>query len=133
MGCDSLKKDHKHVDTVLNKQSGLLGVAGKSDMRDVIEGGKKGNEDCKLARNMYVQRVRKYVGTFLMKLDGAVDAIVFTAGVGENDKEFRELVLAGMQNLGVIVDPQKNRAAKGETEISADNSITKVFVVPTQE
>merc|ERR1712187_922397 len=54
-------------------------------------------------------------------------------GVGENDKEFRELALAGMQNLGVVVDSQKNRAAKGEAEISAANSITKVFVVPTQE
>merc|ERR1719343_257721 len=131
--CDSLKKDHKHVDNLLNKKSGLLGISGKSDMREVIEGGKKGDADCQLARKMYVQRVRKYIGTFLMKLDGAVDAIVFTAGVGENDKEFRELALAGMQNLGVVVDSQKNRAAKGETEISADNSITKVFVVPTQE
>merc|ERR1711862_621114 len=54
-------------------------------------------------------------------------------GVGENDKEFRELALAGMENLGVVVDSQKNRAAKGETEISAENSITKVFVIPTQE
>jgi len=131
--CDSLKKDHKHVDTLLNKKSGLLGIAGKSDMREVIEGGQKGDEDCKLARKMYVQRVRKYIGTFLMKLDGAVDAIVFTAGVGENDQEFRELALAGMENLGVVVDSQKNRAAKGETEISSINSITKVFVVPTQE
>lgn len=131
--CDTLGKGHKDVDTLLNKKSGLLGVAGKSDMRDVIEGGKNGDEDCKLARKMYIQRVRKYIGTFLMKLDGAVDAIVFTAGVGENDKEFRELVLSGMENLGVVVDSKKNRAAKGETEISADNSITKVFVVPTQE
>merc|ERR1719240_1400524 len=108
--CDHLKMSHKDVDTILNKKSGLLGVAGKSDMRDVIEAGKNGDADCKLARKMYVERVRKYIGTFLMKLDGAVDAIVFTAGVGENDKEFRELALDGMQNLGVVVDSQKNRA-----------------------
>lgn len=131
--CDSLKKTHKEVDTLLNKKSGLLGVSGKSDMREVIEGAKAGDADCKLARDMYVQRVRKYLGAFLMKLDGELDALVFTAGVGENDKEFRELVTKGMDNLGVSVDSQKNRSVKGVGEIQSDSSIAKVLVVPTQE
>lgn len=101
-------------------------------MREVIEGAKKGDPDCVLARNMYVQRVRKYVGAFLMKLDGELDALVFTAGVGENDKEFRELVTSGMDRFGVVVDSAKNRSVK-EGEIQADSSISKVMVVPTQE
>lgn len=130
--CDALKITHKEVDTLLNKKSGLLGVAGKSDMREVIEGAKKGDADCILARNMYVQRVRKYIGAFLMKLDGQLDALVFTAGVGENDKEFRELVTSGMDQFGVVVDSAKNRSVK-EGEVQADSSISKVMVVPTQE
>jgi len=130
--CDALKKTPKEVDTLLNKKSGLLGVAGKSDMREVIEGAKKGDADCALARAMYVQRVRKYVGAFLMKLDGELDALVFTAGVGENDKEFRELVTSGMSRFGVVVDGAKNRSVK-EGEIQGASSISKVMVVPTQE
>jgi len=130
--CDTLKKTHKEIDTLLNKKSGLLGVAGKSDMREVIEGAKKGDRDCALARNMYVQRVRKYIGAYLMKLDGQLDALVFTAGVGENDKEFRELVTSGMDRFGVVVDSAKNRSTK-EGEIQADSSVSKVMVVPTQE
>lgn len=100
--CDQLKKGPKDIDTLLNRKSGLLGISGKSDMREVIEGGKNGDADCLLARKMYVQRVRRYLGAFLLKLDCACDALVFTAGVGENDKEFRELVTAGMQNVGKI-------------------------------
>merc|ERR1719454_1886528 len=100
--CEHLKMTPKEIDTLLNKKSGLLGVAGKSDMREVIGGAKQGDADCQLARDMYVQRVRKYLGAFLLKLDCALDALVFTAGVGENDREFRELVTSGMKNFGVV-------------------------------
>jgi len=105
--CDTLKQTPKDIDTLLNKKSGLLGVAGKSDMREVIGGAKQGDADCQLARDMYVQRVRKYLGAFLLKLDCSVDALVFTAGVGENDREFRELVTSGMKNFGIVVDSEK--------------------------
>merc|ERR1711972_1074737 len=97
----------------------------------IIGNAANGNEEAALARKMYVERVRKYLGAFLMKLDGELDALVFTAGVGENDKEFRELVTKGMDNFGVIVDSQKNRSTKEGGEIQAESSITKVLVVPT--
>merc|ERR1712241_892926 len=82
---------------------------------------------------MYIQRVRKYIGAFMGKLNGHVDALVFTAGVGENDKAFRELATEGLDSLGLEVDAEKNRAMKGGGVISKDRSITKVLVVPTQE
>eukprot|EP00928_Gymnodinium_smaydae_P070263 TRINITY_DN54145_c0_g1_i1.p1 TRINITY_DN54145_c0_g1~~TRINITY_DN54145_c0_g1_i1.p1 ORF type:complete len:452 (-),score=120.52 TRINITY_DN54145_c0_g1_i1:222-1577(-) len=131
--CNHLKKTPAEVDTIFNKKSGLLGVAGTSDMRDVIEAGKKGNEDAKVARAMYVQRVRKYLGAFLVKLNGRLDALVFTAGVGENDRGFRELVCADLETLGLEVDSAKNQSLKGEGEISTPSSTSRVFVVPTQE
>lgn len=102
-------------------------------MRDVINAAKSGDVDCALARNLYVQRVRKYLGAFLVKLDGKLDALVFTAGVGENDKEFRELVTANLETLGIDVDASKNRALKGGGEIQSSRSRSKVLVVNTQE
>merc|ERR1719512_356603 len=108
----------KDIDTMLNKKSGLLGVSGKSsDMRDVITAAKAGDADCALARNLYVERVRKYLGAFLVKLGGNLDALVFTAGVGENDKEFRELVTANLDRFGIEVDAERNRSLKGGGEI----------------
>jgi acetate kinase len=123
------------IDTLLNKKSGLLGVSGgkSSDMRDIIGAAKDGDADCALARSLYVQRVRKYLGAFLVKLNGKLDALVFTAGVGENDREFRELVTADLDSLGIDVDPQKNRDLKGGGEIQSRRSRSKVLVVNTQE
>jgi len=124
----------KDIDAMLNKKSGLLGVSGKSsDMRDVITAAKEGHKDCALARSLYVERVRKYLGAFLVKLDGKLDALVFTAGVGENDREFRELVTANLHPLGIEVDAPKNRAVKGGGEIQSSRSRSKVLVVNTQE
>jgi len=124
----------KEIDTLLNKKSGLLGVSGKSsDMRDVITAAKSGDADCALARNLYVERVRKYLGAFLVKLGGNLDALVFTAGVGENDKEFRELVAANLDRFGIDVDADRNRSLKGGGEIQSDRSRSKVLVVNTQE
>lgn len=131
--CNELKMTPKDVDTTLNKKSGLLGVAGISDMREVISRGDAGNQDSALARKMYVERVRKYLGAYLVKLNGKLDALVFTAGVGENDKGFRELATAGLEPLGISVDSKKNRAVKGAAEIDSAESRCKVFVIPTQE
>jgi len=122
----------KEVDTLLNKKSGLLGVGGKSDMREIIAAAKAGDEDAALARNLYIQRLRKYIGAFMVKLDGKVDAIVWTAGVGENDREVRELALANLDRLGIEVSTERNRSVS-EGVISTDKSRTKVLVVPTKE
>jgi len=108
--CNELKMSPKDVDTALNKKSGLLGVAGISDMREVISSGDAGNHDSALARKMYVERVRKYLGAYLVKLNGQLDALVFTAGVGENDKDFRELATAGLEPLGISMDSKKSRS-----------------------
>lgn len=131
---DQLGMTPKEIDNLLNKKSGLLGVSGKSsDMRDVITAAKSGDADCALARNLYVERVRKYLGAFLVKLGGNLDALVFTAGVGENDREFRELVTANLDRFGIDMDAEKNRSLKGGGEIQSDSSRSKVLVVNTQE
>lgn len=131
--CEHVKMTPKEVDAMMNKKSGLLGIGGTQDMREIISNASKGNEDAALARKMYVERVRKYLGAFLVKLNGELDALVFTAGVGENDKGFRELVTDGLQQLGIHVDPAKNQALNGGGEIQSTQSRAKVLVVPTQE
>merc|ERR1711920_728804 len=100
---------------------------------DVNNAAKEGDKDCALARSLYVERVRKYLGAFLVKLDGKLDALVFTAGVGENDREFRELVAANLDRFGIDVDSDRNRSLKGGGEIQSDRSRPKVLVVNTQE
>ncbi|MBQ8451383.1 MAG: acetate kinase [Clostridia bacterium] len=124
----------------LNKKSGILGVSGISgDMRDVEEVAYSDKddprkEDAILALKMHAYRVKKYIGAFYAAL-GTVDAIAFTAGVGENGPEYRQMVLDGLEGLGIIVDKNKNMNFKrGETcVISADNSKVKVYVIPTDE
>ena len=123
----------------LNKKSGLLGVSTVSeDMRDVEEvayGEKSERQDAKLALNMHAYRVKKYIGAFYAAL-GTVDAIAFTAGVGENGCEYRQSVLEGLEGLGIVVDKDRNitNFKRGEVNlISADNSKVKVYVIPTDE
>lgn len=123
----------KEVDNMLNKKSGMLGLSGMSDMRDNIKAAADGNPDAALARAVYVERVRKYIGAFLVKLNGELDALVFTAGVGENDKGLRELACAGLFPLGIEVDPMKNAQAKGDAEIQSTRSRAKIMVIPTEE
>lgn len=124
----------------LNKKSGLLGVSGVSeDMRDVEEVAYSDEqseraEDCRLALKMHAYRVKKYIGAFYAVL-GTVDAIAFTAGVGENGIEYRESVLEGLEGLGIVLDKDKNKNFKrGEVNvISADDSKVKIYVIPTDE
>ncbi|MBP3619824.1 MAG: acetate kinase [Clostridia bacterium] len=119
----------------LNKKSGVLGVTGvDSDMRTVEKGAAEGNARCRLALDMVAYTARKHIGSYLAVLNGA-DAIVFTGGVGENGAETREDIISGMENLGVVLDKEKNANFKrGEvTLISADNSKVKIYVVPTNE
>lgn len=132
--CNHLGMSAKEVDTMLNKKSGLLGITGKSDMREVIAGAAAGEPDDVLARKMYVKRVRKYIGSFLVELNGDLDALVFTAGVGEGDRLLWQLVTAGLKSLGIDVDPEKVATYDGEGgEIQSTDSRARVMVVPTQE
>merc|ERR1719238_1606352 len=92
-----------------------------------------GNAEAKLARAVYVERVRKYIGAFLVKLNGDLDALVFTAGVGENDKGLREMACEGLGPLGIEVDPVKNQELKGDGEIQTATSRAKVMAIHTEE
>ena len=122
------------MDHLLNKESGVLGVTGKSsDMRDIEAGVAAGDKDCILALSMYDQRIKKYVGAYLAELGGA-DAIIFTGGVGENQAITRETVCSGMEFCGIKLDKELNAKVHGtETIISAPDSKVKVIVVPTNE
>ena len=122
----------------LNKKSGLLGVSGFSDSRDVEEAAAKGDERAVLALNMYNDRVAKYIAEYFIKLEGKVDAIVFTAGVGENGAEAREEILKRVLPLGIKIDSDVNSKIAGfkdihEGIITAKDSKVPVWVVPTNE
>ena len=125
------------MDTAMNKKSGLLGITGKyTDRRDVQKAMEEGDEKAKLAMDMECYRLKKYFGSYMAALDGNVDAIVFTAGVGEFSPYIRENCLKGLENLGIKIDPAKNAMARtrnAETLISADDSKIKIFVIPTDE
>ncbi len=121
------------MDSLLNKHSGLLGVSGISgDMREIEAGVKSGNERAKVAFDIYEYRIRKYIGAYAVALDG-VDAIVFTAGIGENSPFLRQRVCEGLGFLGVTIDPEKNNSRGKEVDITGDGSKVKVLVIPTNE
>ena len=125
----------KEMDTYMNKKSGMLGISGVSSyFRDLSAAANEGNERAELALKVFAYHVKKYIGAYAASLDG-VDAIVFTAGVGENDRGMRERILTGLDYLGVDVDFDYNRIApRGEEiTISKPESKVKVFVIPTDE
>lgn len=120
------------ISRILNRESGLMGVSGKSsDMRDVIVAMDAGDHDATLAYEMYVDRIQKHIGQYLAVLNGA-DAIIFTAGIGENSTNVREDVISGISWFGCDVDPEKN--VFGATgDISTDAASVRVLVIPTDE
>lgn len=122
------------VNSLLNKQSGLLGVSGVSnDIRLIWDEANKGNDQAKLASDIFIYRLKKYIGSYLAIL-GRVDGIIFTAGIGENDEMVREKSLADMENFGIIVDKNKNKELnRKEGEISTPESKVKVYIIPTNE
>ena len=123
----------KEMDTVLNKQSGLLGISGvSSDSRDIENGINEGNERCKLAQDMYVKRIVEYIAKYYVLLEGC-DAIVFTAGVGENSINTRKAVLDKLRVLGIKVDEDANNVRGVETKITTDDSSIPAFIIPTNE
>jgi len=118
----------------LTKESGLKGISGVSnDIRDVQAEAGKGNARARLALEVLVHQTRHWIGAYLAQLNGA-DALVFTAGIGENRPELRDAVCANLDQLGIALEPQANQAARArEAVISAAQSRVKVMVIPTNE
>ncbi len=121
------------VNTILNKKSGMLGLTGYSDMRDIQKRYNEGEKEAILAYDMYAYRIKKFIGSFAAVLNG-LDAIVFTAGVGENDALTRKLVCEGMDFMGISLDEAKNEARQtGLLEINLTDSRVKILIIPTNE
>ena len=121
------------IETILTKQSGLLGLAGAGDVREVRARIEAGDADAAEALDIFCYRVRGYVGAYAAAL-GRVDAIVFTAGIGENDPQIRADVCDGLQGFGVRLDGGRNSAPeRGIRAVSAEDSQVQVLVVPTDE
>ena len=125
--------DDAGVNNILNKKSGVLGVSGvSSDFRDIEAAVEEGNERAALALRMFAHRVRFYIGAYIAEMNG-VDAIVFTAGVGENDISMREIICSNLGNLGIKLDPIKNKVRGRDTIISTDDSKVSLLLIPTNE
>jgi acetate kinase len=121
------------VNNLLNKQSGMLGLTGFSDMRDILKAIAAGNEQAELAYDMYAYRIKKYIGSYAAVLNG-LDAIVFTAGVGENDCAIRQMICSEMDFLGIKLDEDKNKVRSASLrEINTEDAPVKILVVPTNE
>ena len=129
----TLGKTSSEIDIILNKESGLLGISGvSSDARDIEDGIKQGNERCILANKMYVRRVIDYIAKYYVELGGC-DAIIFTAGVGENGIQTRKEIIEGLKVLGVTLNEENNNTRGEEIKISGDDSKIDVWVIPTDE
>ena len=123
----------QEVNDLMNKKSGLLGISGISnDLRSVKEASEAGDERAQLAYEMYSNSAKKYIGQYIAVM-GGVDAIVLTAGVGENCEKMRRMIFAGLQPLGIKIDPEKNKLRGHEREISTDDSAVRIVVIPTNE
>lgn len=122
----------KEVDKVMNKESGVYGISGvSSDFRDLCSAADNGNERAKLALEMFAYHVKQYIGSYVAAMNG-VDAVVMTAGVGENDSYTRSLILDGLDYLGITYDAEKNNT-RGTVDISAEGARVKTLVIPTNE
>jgi len=110
--------DTESIDTLLNKESGLLGICGTNDMREVITLAAQGNQDATLALDIFCYRIRKYIGAYAVAL-GSLDAIVFTGGIGEHATKVRQMVCEGLNVLGVKYDDAKNEALGAEGGFSS--------------
>lgn len=130
---NKLKLNAKQMDEILNKKSGLLGISGESsDSRDIEEGINRGNQRCILAQKMYVRRIIDYIAKYYVELGGC-DAIIFTAGVGENSIHTRHEVLDGLSALGVVIDEEANNVRGEERLITSSESKIPCYIIPTNE
>lgn len=122
----------KDIDNLVNKKSGVAGVSGvSSDFRDLTAAANGGNDRARLALDMFTYQVRKYIGSYAAAM-GGIDAVVFTAGVGENDAATRKAIVSGLEFMGIKVDDDKN-ATRGTIDISAADATVKTLVIPTDE
>ena len=125
--------DIKQMLNILNKQSGVQGVSGvSSDFRDLDKAAQEGNAQAALAVDVFAYSVKKFIGAYAAAM-GGVDAIIFTAGVGENDAAVRAASVAGLEYMGVKIDPDKNQVRGRETDISAPGATVQVLIIPTNE
>jgi acetate kinase len=125
--------DIEAIDEMLNKDSGLKGLCGLNDMRDIHEAIAAGDKRAKLALEVQTYRNKKYVGAFMAVL-GRVDAIIFTAGIGENDEVVREMTLGGLEPFGIFLDRNaNNQRIKQPTLLSSGESRVQVWTIPTNE
>lgn len=131
--CDHEHKEADEIIDILNKKSGMLGISGvSSDFRDLDTAIEEGNPRAKLAKDMFNLSVKKIIGSYIAEM-GGVDAIVFTAGVGENDRSVRWDVCEHMEYLGIKIDPEKNKFRGRQMDISIDYARVRVLVIPTNE
>ncbi|ASO06982.1 acetate/propionate family kinase [Arenibacter algicola] len=123
----------EEVNALLSKKSGMLGLTGHRDLRDIEAKAKTGNKECILALEMNAYRIKKYIGAYAAAMNG-LDAVVFTAGIGENSSTLRNLVCTDMDYLGITLDPAKNESKSSNIrEIGSTNAQVKILVVPTNE
>ncbi len=126
-------KTAEEVDALMNKKSGIFGVSGvSSDFRDVAAAADEGNKRAEVGLSMFYYEIKKFIGAYAAAMNG-VDAIVFTAGIGENDKTLRKEVTSGLSFLGVAIDDEKNSKRGEELDISACGAKVKTLVIPTNE
>ncbi|MGP1909091.1 acetate kinase [Metabacillus sp. JX24] len=129
------KTGHSAIEVldILNKKSGLLGISGlSSDLRDITKAAEEGNERARTSLEVFASRIHKYIGSYAARMSG-VDAIIFTAGIGENSIDIRERVLRGLEFMGVYWDPSLNQVRGEEAFISYPHSPVKVMIIPTNE
>ena len=125
--------DIKEMLNILNKKSGVLGISGvSSDFRDLDSAAAEGNERAQLALDKFIYEVKKYIGAYATAM-GGVDAILFTAGIGENSIALREKICSGLEYMGIKMDHDKNDVRGKEAVVSADDSKVKIFIIPTNE
>ena len=130
---DKESKSADDILNILNKESGVLGISGvSSDFRDIENAIAEGNDRAQLALDVFSHRVRSYIGAYMAEMNG-VDALVFTAGLGENSASMRAKICANLDNLGIVIDEAKNDVRGKETFISTDDSKTTILLIPTNE
>lgn len=130
---NSLGISVKEINSILQKESGLKGLTGFSDLREIEEAAQQGNKDCLNALKIATYRIKKYIGSFTAALNG-LDAIVFTAGIGENSETIRKMTCENLDYLGIEIDVDKNLVrSKTLREIQNNNSKVKILVIPTNE
>jgi len=119
---------------IMNKESGILGISGKSsDLREVLDGMQEGDDRCRLAVEMVAYNIKKYVGGYVAALDG-IDALCFTGGIGENSALIREIVCSGLDGMGLNLDPRRNnKRSQDPRDIATNSSASRIFVIPTNE